>query len=80
MVRELAILSQVKHNANPFRREPYATAPLSGSADLFSKSGIMKQKKPYKIKSVRLPKHQEHLNSYAASIDIGSKSHFAVVH
>ena len=39
----------------------------------------MKQKKPFKRKSMRLPKHLVHLNAYAAGIDIGSKSHFVAV-
>ena len=39
----------------------------------------MKQRKPFKRKSMRLPKHLVHLNAYAAGIDIGSKSHFVAV-
>ena len=39
----------------------------------------MKQKKPFKKKPMRLPKHLVHLNTYAAGIDIGSKSHFVAV-
>jgi len=39
----------------------------------------MKQKKPNKRKSVKLPKHLQNLNPYAAGIDIGSKSHFVAV-
>ena len=39
----------------------------------------MKQKKPIKRKSVKLPKHLQNLNPYAAGIDIGSKSHFVAV-
>jgi transposase len=35
--------------------------------------------KPNKRKSVRLPKHLQNLNPYAAGIDIGSKSHFVAV-
>ena len=39
----------------------------------------MKQKKPIKRKSIKLPKHLLNLNPYAAGIDIGSKSHFVAV-
>ncbi len=39
----------------------------------------MKQKKPLKNKLVRLPKHLEHINSYAAGIDVGSRSHFVAI-
>ena len=39
----------------------------------------MKQKKPIKKKGVKLPKHLQNLNPYAAGIDIGSKSHFVAV-
>lgn len=39
----------------------------------------MKQNKPFKRKTMRLPKHLVHLNAYAAGIDIGSKSHFVAV-
>lgn len=46
---------------------------------IFSEAGLMKQKKPIKRKSVKLPKHLQNLNPYAAGIDIGSKSHFVAV-
>jgi transposase len=39
----------------------------------------MKQKKPFKRKAGRLPKHLVNLNPYAAGIDVGSKSHFVAV-
>jgi len=39
----------------------------------------MKQKKPHKQKSVKLPRHLQHINAHAAGIDIGSKSHFVAV-
>ncbi len=39
----------------------------------------MKQKKPIKRNNVKLPKHLQNLNPYAAGIDIGSKSHFVAV-
>jgi transposase len=38
----------------------------------------MKQKKPVR-KEMKLPKHLEHINRYAAGIDIGSRSHFVAV-
>jgi transposase len=44
-----------------------------------AEAGIMKQKKPNQRKSVKLPKHLQNLNPYAAGIDIGSKSHFVAV-
>src|SRR5512136_187219 len=46
---------------------------------IFSEPELMKQKKPIKRKSVKLPKHLQNLNPYAAGIDIGSKSHFVAV-
>jgi len=39
----------------------------------------MKQKKAFKKKPMRLPKHLVHLNACAAGIDVGSKSHFVAV-
>jgi transposase len=39
----------------------------------------MGQKKSVKKKAMKLPKHLEHINRYAAGIDIGSKSHFVAV-
>lgn len=39
----------------------------------------MKQKKEFKKKPMRLPKHLVHLNACAAGIDVGSKSHFVAV-
>ena len=39
----------------------------------------MNQKKPFKKKPMRLPKHLVHLNTCAAGIDVGSKSHFVAV-
>jgi transposase len=39
----------------------------------------MKQKKTLKKKPLRLPKHLVHLNTCAAGIDVGSKSHFVAV-
>ena len=39
----------------------------------------MNQKKPLKKKLLRLPKHLEHINAYAAGIDVGSRSHFVAV-
>jgi transposase len=39
----------------------------------------MNQKKPFKKKPMRLPKHLVHLNACAAGIDVGSKSHFVAV-
>jgi transposase len=46
---------------------------------IFAEAGAMKQNKPFKRKTMRLPKHLVHLNAYAAGIDIGSKSHFVAV-
>lgn len=39
----------------------------------------MRQKKSVKRKEMELPKHLEHINRYAAGIDIGSRSHFVAV-
>jgi transposase len=39
----------------------------------------MRQKKPNRGKAVKLPKHLRNINSHAAGIDIGSKSHFVAV-
>lgn len=39
----------------------------------------MKQTKPPKKKPMRLPRHLVHLNTCAAGIDVGSKSHFVAV-
>jgi len=41
--------------------------------------GVAKQKKSLRKKEMKLPKHLEHINRYAAGIDIGSKSHFVAV-
>src|ERR1035441_2105206 len=45
----------------------------------FSEDGLMKQKKPSKKRSTKLPKHLQHLNQHAAGIDVGSRSHFVAV-
>lgn len=39
----------------------------------------MKQEKPSKAHSRKLPKHLQHLNQHAAGIDVGSRSHFVAV-
>ena len=39
----------------------------------------MKNKKPSKKGSIKLPKHLQHLNQHAAWIDVGSRSHFVAV-
>jgi transposase len=39
----------------------------------------MKRQKSLRKKEMKLPKHLEHINRYAAGIDIGSRSHFAAV-
>jgi len=39
----------------------------------------MKYKKSLRKKEMKLPKHLEHINRYAAGIDIGSRSHFVAV-
>jgi len=45
----------------------------------FSEAGPMKNKKPSKKGSIKLPKHLQHLNQHAAWIDVGSRSHFVAV-
>jgi len=45
----------------------------------FSGVGSMKQKKPSRKRSPKLPKHLQHLNQNAAGIDVGSRSHFVAV-
>ncbi len=39
----------------------------------------MKQKKSSRKERMKLPKHLQHINQYAAGIDIGSRSHFVAV-
>ena len=39
----------------------------------------MRQKKSSRKEHMKLPKHLQHINQYAAGIDIGSRSHFAAV-
>lgn len=79
MVRELAILSLVKHPLSRSEESRTSTAPLSGPPTNISEADVMNQKKPLKKKLVRLPKHLEHINAYAAGIDVGSRSHFVAV-
>jgi transposase len=79
VVRELAYLSLVKQllsrsEESRIRQLPFPVVPI-----IVSEAEIMKQKKPIKRKSVKLPKHLQNLNPYAAGIDIGSKSHFVAV-
>ena len=38
-----------------------------------------KRKSAFKQKTIKLPKHLEHINQMAAGIDIGSESHFVAV-
>jgi transposase len=79
MVRELAILSLVKHPLSRSEESRISTAPLSGLPITISEADVIKQEKPLKKKLVRLPKHLEHINAYAAGIDVGSRSHFVAV-
>lgn len=79
MVRELAILSLVKQLLSRSEESRTSTAPLSGPPTNISEADVMNQKKPLKKKLVRLPKHLEHINAYAAGIDVGSRSHFVAV-
>jgi transposase len=44
-----------------------------------SEVGVMKQKKSPRKERMKLPKHLQHINQYAAGIDIGSRSHFAAI-
>ena len=44
-----------------------------------SEVGMMKQKKSFRKERMKLPKHLQHINQYAAGIDIGSRSHFVAV-
>jgi transposase len=44
-----------------------------------SEVGMMNQKKSFRKERMKLPKHLQHINQYAAGIDIGSRSHFAAV-
>jgi len=39
----------------------------------------MKQNKAHKRKGIKLPKHLQHINTNAAGIDIGSRSHYVAV-
>lgn len=39
----------------------------------------MRTRKPKRAKRMELPKHLQHINPYAAGIDIGSRSHFVAV-
>ena len=39
----------------------------------------MKQKKSFRKGRMKLPRHLQHINQYAAGIDIGSRSHFVAV-
>lgn len=39
----------------------------------------MKQKKSFRKERMKLPNHLQHINQYAAGIDIGSRSHFVAV-
>jgi transposase len=39
----------------------------------------MKEKKSLRKKEMKLPRHLEHINRYAAGIDIGSRSHFVAI-
>jgi transposase len=41
--------------------------------------GLMKQKKSLRKEHMKLPRHLQHINQYAAGIDIGSRSHFVAV-
>ena len=44
-----------------------------------SEVGVMKQKKSFRKGRMKLPRHLQHINQYAAGIDIGSRSHFVAV-
>ena len=39
----------------------------------------MKQKKSFRKGRMKLPRHLQHINQYAAGIDIGARSHFVAV-
>lgn len=75
MVRELAIMSLVKHLLSRSEESLIRQLPLPACPY----SPVMNQKKVLKKKPMRLPKHLVHLNACAAGIDVGSKSHFVAV-
>jgi transposase len=79
VVRELANLSLVKHllsrsEESLIRQLPFPAMPIT-----ISEVGMMNQKKSFRKERMKLPKHLQHINQYAAGIDIGSRSHFAAV-
>jgi transposase len=79
VVRELAFFSLVKHLLSRSEESRIRQLPFPVLPNLFSEGGLMKQNKPSRKKNPKFPKHLQHLNQYAAGIDVGSRSHFAAV-
>ncbi len=79
MVRELADLSLVKHMLSRSEESHNRQLPFGAIPTTILEVGMMKQKRLLKKERMELPKHLQHINQYAAGIDIGSRSHFVAV-
>jgi len=79
VVRELATLSLVKHLLSRLEESRYRQLPFRSCRLTMTEDRAMRTKKVSKGKMMKLPKHLQHINPYAAGIDIGSRSHFVAV-
>jgi transposase len=80
VVRELANLTLVKYTLSRSEESRIRQLPFPANAHyVLWRSEAVKQKKSLRKKEMKLPKHLEHINRYAAGIDIGSRSHFVAV-
>ena len=79
MVRELANLTLVKHMLSRSEESQGRQLPFPALPITFSEVGEMKSRKSSQKGHMKLPKHLQHINQYAAGIDIGSRSHFVAV-
>jgi len=79
VVRELANLSLVKHLLSRSEERRIRQLPFPAMPTTISEVGVMKQKKSFRKGRMKLPRHLQHINQYAAGIDIGARSHFVAV-
>ena len=79
VVRELAFLSLVKHPLSRLEESLTRQLPFRSCRFSFRRTDRCAHSKLAKSKKMKLPKHLQHINPYAAGIDVGCRSHFVAV-
>jgi hypothetical protein len=79
VVRELAALSLVKQLLSRLEESRNRKLPFRSCQSTMTENKPMRAEKQKKSKTVKFPKHLQHINIHAAGIDVGSRSHFVAV-